>query len=39
MTGALTPYADLVRWRRRFWCSAALNVALAAALAWEIKLS
>ena len=30
----LTPYRDLLRWRRRFWWSAALNLALAAVLAW-----
>jgi hypothetical protein len=30
---SFAPYRELVRWRRRFWCSAALNVALAVVVA------
>ena len=32
-----TPYREMVRWRRRFWISAALNVTLAGLLAWILK--
>lgn len=37
MSHCLSPYADLLRWRRRFWLSVLLNVALAAALVWAVK--
>ena len=33
---AYTPYLEVIRWRRRFWVSLAVNLAFAAALAWML---
>lgn len=32
---SICPYADLLRWRRRFWWSFALNVGFGLWLAWR----
>jgi hypothetical protein len=37
MPPACVPYDEVVRWRRRFWLSAALNAALAGALVWALR--